>query len=167
LSIVTAAAGWAGLALPAYIIRAGLDRAEHRAAPISEVQREALAELIRASGLVRRIDTNLNQAVARLHATGVPGPDLGPAAAYCTRVADRIDEAASQIHRRLKQQPGPTSPRGSTGLRRRTPLSRSRPPSLTRPRGLSRPEPAVPVFWPSHWTDHDYRGSHRAVGARE
>jgi hypothetical protein len=109
----------AGLAAAAYIVQAGLDRAEHRAAPICEVQREALAELIRASGLVRRIGTNLNQAVARLHATGAPGPDLGPAAAYCMRVANRLDEAASQIHLLLKQQPSLGSPRGSTGLGRR------------------------------------------------
>ena len=32
--------------------------------------REALGELIRAAGLVRRIGVNLNQAVARLNATG-------------------------------------------------------------------------------------------------
>lgn len=41
--------------------------AEHRAAPITEVQREALAELIQATGLVRRAGVNLNQAMARLH----------------------------------------------------------------------------------------------------
>ena len=32
--------------------------------------REALVELMSASGLVRRVGTNLNQAVARLNATG-------------------------------------------------------------------------------------------------
>jgi len=32
--------------------------------------RELLGELIRASGLVRRIGVNLNQAVAKLNATG-------------------------------------------------------------------------------------------------
>ena len=60
-----------------------------------------LAELIRASGLVRRAGVNLNQAVARLNATGEPGPDLGPAAAYCTRVLRHVDEAAELIRRRL------------------------------------------------------------------
>ena len=44
---------------------------------------------------------NLNQAVARLNATGEPGPDLGPSAAYCTRVLGHVDEAAELIRRRL------------------------------------------------------------------
>src|SRR5262249_39673188 len=133
LAAVTAAADRAGLALAAYIIQAGLDRAEHRSAPISEVQREALAELIRAAGLVRRIGVNLNQALARLNATGAPGPDLGPIADYCMRVLGRIDEAAMTIQRQLKPRPDRERPGGSAGFRRRTPLARRRPPSLDRP----------------------------------
>jgi hypothetical protein len=38
--------------------------------------REALVELIAAAGLVRRVGTNLNQAVARLNATGQRSDDL-------------------------------------------------------------------------------------------
>ena len=38
--------------------------------------REALSELMAAAGLVRRIGTNLNQAVARLNSTGQRGEDL-------------------------------------------------------------------------------------------
>ena len=91
-----------GLALRAYLGRAGLDAAEHRAAPVGAVQREALAELIRVAGLVRRAGVNLNQAVARLNATGEAGPDLGPSAAYCMRVARRVDEAAALIRRSLR-----------------------------------------------------------------
>lgn len=103
LATLAAAAGRAGLALAAYISRAGMDAAEHRAAPVDEVRREALAELIRVAGLVRRAGVNLNQAVARLNATGQPGPDLGPAADYCMRVVGRIDQAATRISRDLKR----------------------------------------------------------------
>jgi len=36
----------------------------------------------------------LNQAVARLNATGERGEDLLPAAQFCVRVIHRLDEAA-------------------------------------------------------------------------
>jgi hypothetical protein len=93
------AAARAALSLAAYLGQAGMDAAENRAAPVGEVQREALAELIRAAELVRRAGVNLNQAVARLNATGQPGPDLAPAADYCIRVVGRIDQAATHISR--------------------------------------------------------------------
>jgi hypothetical protein len=102
LAALSAAAGRAGLALSAYLAQAGLDAAEHRAAPVGEVQREALGQLIRAAGQVHRIGVNLNQAVARLNATGAAGPDLEPAAAYCMQVLGRVDEAATHITRRLR-----------------------------------------------------------------
>jgi hypothetical protein len=63
--------------------------------------REALVELMAAAGLVRRAGTNLNQAVARLNATGQRGEDLLPAARFCTRVIRRLDEAAEQLRRRI------------------------------------------------------------------
>jgi hypothetical protein len=107
LAMVTAAADRAGLAVGSFIVQAGLDRAGHRGDGISELERETLGELIRVGGLVRRIGVNLNQAVARLNATGQPGPDLGPAAVYCMKVVDRIDEAAMLVYRRLKQRPVP------------------------------------------------------------
>jgi hypothetical protein len=61
--------------------------------------REALVELMTAAGLVRRAGTNLNQAVARLNATGQRGEDLVPAARFCVRVIGRLDEAAEQLRR--------------------------------------------------------------------
>jgi hypothetical protein len=103
LAELAAAADRAGLAVAAYLGRAGLDAAEHRAVPVPAVQQEALRELIRASGQVRRAGTNLNQAVARLNTTGVPGPDLAPAAGYCLRVVRQIDEAAMTITRALRR----------------------------------------------------------------
>ena len=56
-------------------------------------------ELIAAAGLVRRVGTNLNQAVTRLNATGQCGDDLLPAAQFCVRVIRRLDEAAEQLRR--------------------------------------------------------------------
>jgi hypothetical protein len=98
---LSAAAQRAGMALAAYLCEAAMDAAEHRAVPVPKMQREMLAELIRVRGLVRRIGVNLNQAVARLNATGEPGLDLSPAVAYCTRVLGHVDEAAELIRRRL------------------------------------------------------------------
>jgi hypothetical protein len=99
---LTAAADRAGMALSAWIGKASLEAAEHRALPVPALQREMLAELIRASGLVRRVGTNLNQAVARLNATGEPGPDLAPAAAFCMRTVRHVDDAALLIRRGLQ-----------------------------------------------------------------
>lgn len=104
LAALAAAADRAGLSVAAYLAQAGQDAAEHRAAPIATVQREALSELIRVAGLVRRAGVNLNQAVARLNATGAPGPDLEPAADYCMRVTRQADEAAMAIQRVLRRQ---------------------------------------------------------------
>jgi hypothetical protein len=61
--------------------------------------REALAEVMAAAGLVRRAGTNLNQAVAKLNATGQRGEDLLPAAQFCVRVIRRLDETAEQLRR--------------------------------------------------------------------
>ena len=63
--------------------------------------REALTEVMTAAGLVRRAGTNLNQAVARLNATGQRGADLLPAAEFCGRVIRRLDEAAEQLRRSI------------------------------------------------------------------
>jgi hypothetical protein len=75
-----------------------MDVAEHRAGSITDLQREALAELI----LVRRLLKDLPQAVARRNATSQPGADLSPAAAYCIQVARRADEAIVMICKSLR-----------------------------------------------------------------
>ena len=63
---------------------------------------ELLRELIRASGLVRRIGVNLNQAVAKLNATGQRSGDLVPYAAESFRRAERIDAVAEEIRKALR-----------------------------------------------------------------
>lgn len=97
-----AAALRAGLSRGAYAAQAALTVARGKAggqagAPL----REALAELIRAAGLVRRVGVNLNQAVAKLNATGQPSGDLVPYAAESIRKARRLDAVAEELRRRL------------------------------------------------------------------
>jgi len=101
LTTLTAAADRAGLALAASMVRAGMDVAEHRTGSITDLQRDALAELMVVGRLLRRIGTDPNQAVGRPSATGQPGADLGPAAAYCMRVARRADEAIVLLRKSL------------------------------------------------------------------
>ena len=83
----TVEAGWATLAAARGVHARG-------ASPLRD-------ELMAAAGLVRRIGTNLNQAVARLNATGQRGEDLLPAAEFCMRVIRRLDEAAEQVRRSI------------------------------------------------------------------
>ena len=95
------AAGQAGLARGAFAAEVTMAAARGRSARISAPLREALVELMSASGLVRRVGTNLNQAVARLNATGQRGDDLLPAAQLCVRVIRRLDEAAEHVRRNV------------------------------------------------------------------
>ena len=68
-----AAAGLAGLSRSAYAAQAAMVVARGGANGAGVPMREALVELMAAAGLVRRVGTNLNQAVARLNATGSGG----------------------------------------------------------------------------------------------
>jgi hypothetical protein len=95
------AAGQAGLARGAFAAEVTMAAARGYSARISAPLREALVELMSAAGLVRRIGTNLNQAVARLNSTGQRGEDLLPAAQFCVRVIRRLDEAAEHVRRNV------------------------------------------------------------------
>jgi hypothetical protein len=96
------AAARAGLAKGAYAAEAALSVARGVTSPADSPFREALGELIRAAGLVRRIGVNLNQAVAKLNATGQRSGDLLPYAAESLRRAERLDAAAEEIRKRLR-----------------------------------------------------------------
>ena len=96
-----AAAGRAGLARGAYAAQAALAAARGEGSPDGIPLRAALAELIRSAGLVRRAGVNLNQAVAKLNATGQRSGDLLPYAAESIRKARRLDAAAEELRRRL------------------------------------------------------------------
>jgi hypothetical protein len=100
---LTGAATAAELACAAYAARAALTaaRAAGPAAEPGDQLRDVLSELIRAAGQVRRIGINLNQAVARLNATGLPAGDLEPAAAEAVRRARHLDEVAEHVRRAI------------------------------------------------------------------
>ena len=100
--VLESAAGRAGLARGAYAAEAALAAARGTATPADTPLREALAELICASGLVRRIGVNLNQAVAKLNATGQRSGDLLPYAAESLRRAERLDAAAEEVRKALR-----------------------------------------------------------------
>ena len=99
---VSRAAAQAGLARGAYAAEVTLaSRAWGTQAREASPLREALADLMSAAGLVRRVGTNLNQAVARLNATGQRGEDLLPVAEFCARVVRRLDETAEHVRRSI------------------------------------------------------------------
>jgi hypothetical protein len=98
---VSQAAERLGLARGAFAAEAALSAARGGQPRALSPLREALTEVMTAAGLVRRTGTNLNQAVARLNATGQRGADLLPAAEFCARVIRRLDEAAEQLRRSI------------------------------------------------------------------
>ena len=101
LAELDGAADRAGLARGAFAAEAALAAARETSSPASSPVREALVEVMAAAGLVRRVGTNLNQAVAKLNATGQRSDDLLPATQFCVRVIRRLDEAADQLRRRV------------------------------------------------------------------
>jgi hypothetical protein len=94
--------GRAGLARGAYAAQVVLAAAQETVPGAEALLRVALAELMRASGLVRRIGVNLNQAVAKLNATGQRSGDLLPYAAESARRMERLDAAADQVRKALR-----------------------------------------------------------------
>ena len=96
------AAAQAGLAKGAYAAQIVLAAARSGTSPGESPLREALGEFIRAAGLVRRIGVNLNQAVAKLNATGQRSGDLLPYAAESIRRAQLLDQAAEEVRRRIR-----------------------------------------------------------------
>jgi hypothetical protein len=96
------AADRAGLAKAAYAAEAALAAARGRSAEPDALFQDALAEVIHAAGLVRRIGVNLNQAVAKLNATGQSPGELVPCARICVRRAEHLDAVAEQLRKTLR-----------------------------------------------------------------
>ena len=100
--LLEAAAGRAGRARGAYAAEAALAAARGRPVVGSSQFPELLRELIRAAGLVRRIGVNLNQAVAKLNATGQRSGDLVPYAAESMRRAEHLDVVADAVRKAIR-----------------------------------------------------------------
>ncbi len=73
-----------------------------RRARAATLTRDGDSRHSRASGRVHRIGVNLNQAVAKLNATGQHSGDLLPYAAESTRRMERLDAAADQVRKALR-----------------------------------------------------------------
>jgi predicted chitinase len=99
---VQAASRRAGQAKGAYAAQAVLAATQEATPGADAPMRAALAELMHAAGLVHRIGVNLNQAVAKLNATGQRSGDLLPYAAESVRRARHLDEAADQVRKALR-----------------------------------------------------------------
>jgi hypothetical protein len=94
----------AGMARRAYAATVILDGATNGTMMSSQDTLELiLIELMHAAGLVRRITTNLNQAIAKLTATGQPTGELPRYAAESTRRADHIDAVADAVRKALQR----------------------------------------------------------------
>ena len=99
------AAGRAGMARRAYAATVVLDAAANGTtinANGEDPLELVLIELMRGAGLVRRIAVNLNQAVAKLTATGQPTGDLPRYAVGSLRHADNIDAVADVVRQALR-----------------------------------------------------------------
>ena len=93
----------AGMARRAYVAQTVLAAAANGTTVSGQDPLELiLIELMRAAGLVRRIATNLNQAVAKLTATGQPAGELPRWAAESARRADHIDAVADAVRKALR-----------------------------------------------------------------
>jgi hypothetical protein len=94
----------AGMARRAYVATVMLDGAANGTTIGSQDTLELiLIELMHAAGLARRITTNLNQAIAKLTATGQPAGDLPRYAAESRRRADHIDAVADAVRKALQR----------------------------------------------------------------
>jgi hypothetical protein len=102
LAELETAAARAGLARGAYAAGAALAAARGASPGRDDGLRDLLAELVRAAGLVRRIGVNLNQAVARLNATGQHSGDLAAYAAESIRRSRHLDAVAEQARTAIR-----------------------------------------------------------------
>ena len=109
---VAAAAARAGYTTSGFIAETALAAAGERdeLPPTLGLQRELVVALNLAREQVARIGTNLNQAVARLNATGEPPPWLDRAVALSARVVARLEDTAAEISAGL-----PGGHRGAAG----------------------------------------------------
>lgn len=98
---VRAAAERAGMAMSAWVGMTATSAARHEAVPLRQFQREVITELVRCGWQLGKAGVNLNQAVAKLNATGTPDGRLEPAAKWLLKVAERVDATIEHVRRRM------------------------------------------------------------------
>lgn len=98
---IGAAAASSGLARGAYAAQAALAAARGKVFLADSPLHQALSELIRSAGAVRRIGASLDRAASRMSAAGQRSADLLPYAAESFRKAERLDAAAEAVRRSL------------------------------------------------------------------
>jgi hypothetical protein len=103
---VQEAAARAGLSRGAYAAEMTVGAACGTGSGDDAEGRQYLAALIGATEQLRRAGVNLNQAVARLNATGRYSAELTACAAQCTRRAGRVGDAADAASRYLARRAG-------------------------------------------------------------
>ena len=124
---VSAAARQAGLARGAYAAEATLAVARGAVTTPDAPLRDAFYALDRAALLVRRIGVNLNQAVAKLNATGQQSGDLPRYAEESIRRAARLEATAEDLRARFLRAIRPPRPhRPATGPMLRAAIRRSK-----------------------------------------
>ena len=102
-ALLVEAARQAGMARRAYVAQTVMAAAANGTTASGQDPLELiLIELMRAAGLVRRITTNLNQAIAKLTATGQPAGELPRWAAESGRRANHIDAVADAVGQALR-----------------------------------------------------------------
>jgi hypothetical protein len=98
---IVAAATRAGLTPTSFVAAAALAVARDSMPPARSPMHELLAEFNAARTLVGRFGTNVNQAVAALHATDEESPALARAVELCARATSRLDQVVARMQRRL------------------------------------------------------------------
>ena len=96
-AVLIQAAARDGAALAAYVATAATGVARGEVTPIPASTADALRELAEARRQVQRFGVLVNQAVARLHATGTVPASLEPAVRVCAQAVNRLDDAAVRL----------------------------------------------------------------------
>ncbi len=89
------------MSLGGYLVHAALTVARNTRPPTHSPWREALVEFAAASTDLRRVGGNLNQLVARYHATGQPPARLEEALRIVLVYAERVERAADRTAAKL------------------------------------------------------------------
>lgn len=97
--LVNVAAARAGLSPSGYVARVGVDVARGQVRPLPVTTGAIVRELVEARTQLRRYGTLLNQAVAKLNATGETSPGLHAAQQRCEVAVEALRGATLRLAR--------------------------------------------------------------------